>query len=129
MSHKRKDLLALPVRNWQTPTSYDILCIVPTGKREVNGYHLIALVGENKGVPVEIAAYCDAIIWFGAMDSLRMEMLHPSRITRVWGRDLRFKVGHALSTTDVTIEHSVWGIPDCYRGSINTPKITFRKAL
>ena len=118
---KRKELLALPTRNWQQTSLYDALYLVPTGKKHDSGYSLIAIVGIEGGEAKEIAAICDDICWSfptshpydGIRDGLHRTVMRtdcewPSGIMRVWAsgehyfRGL-FEVGHSLSSTDVTL--------------------------
>ncbi len=112
----RKVLDGLPVRDWQAESTYDSLMIVPSGKMHDSGYHLIAIVGCRKNVPVEIAAYCDDIGVHVPMPSprygsdkqfsnymFRVDMSYPSGIAHWWGA--KFTVGTALSSTDVTVQY------------------------
>jgi hypothetical protein len=113
----RKVLDGLPVRDWQTESTYDALLIVPTGQKHDSGYAVIAIVGaryrgpDEPGGPVEIAAYCDDIeVRFSnevpeskryATDDFRVDMSYPSGIANWWGA--RFTVGESLSSTVVTV--------------------------
>lgn len=109
---KRKPLLELPVRNWQTPSTYRGLLIVPTGKKHDSGWHLIAIVGlGDDAEPLEIAAYCDDIgikvegvtelpEW--PLGQFRIDMTYPSGIARWWNAE--FTVGVSLSSTEIIIK-------------------------
>jgi hypothetical protein len=100
---KRKDLAVLSVRNWSTPSTYDAVCLVPSGKKHDSGWHLIAIVGINGETPVEIAGYCDDISWHGDFQRVRTDMYFPSGVARMWGNGLCFTVGHSLSSMDITV--------------------------
>jgi len=45
MNYTRKELLALPKRDWDKETIYDSIAVVPSGKKHESGYGLIAIVG------------------------------------------------------------------------------------
>lgn len=116
-SYKKKDLLELPVRDWNEKGShYSSLLIVPTRKKHDSGWTVIAIVGvDDKFLPVEIAAYCDDIYWCIAKDALvveyegtfdgfvRTDCTYPSGIIHVWKNGIEFEVGASLSSTDVTM--------------------------
>jgi len=112
---KRKELLALPVREWNKESYYDSVLIVPTGRKHDSGYMLMAIVGVIKGEPKEIAAYCDDIGWhtpapkvYGdgyTIADIRTDMFYPSGIIQIWGRGI-FKVGTGLSTTDIEFKRA-----------------------
>lgn len=115
MNFKRKDLLKLPVREWGKASEYDSIVLVPTGKKHDSGFALIAIVGINEKVePVEIAAYCDDVCYslpekydtpYAYEGQFRMafrsDMYYPSGLVHVWSWYFTFKVGTALSSTDV----------------------------
>jgi hypothetical protein len=112
MNYTRKELLALPERDFDKETIYDTIAIVPSGKKHDSGYALIAIIGfdENSKKPVEIAAYCDDIGYCFPegvpvqpynLAVLRTDMFYPSGIAHVWSNGYRFKVGESLSSTDV----------------------------
>ena len=108
---KRKDLLSLPVREWNKTSQYDGVCIVPTGKKHDSGWALMAIVGMNNHEPVEIAAYCDDLIWHGEemffAHGMRTDMYYPSGIARMWGDAVVFEVGEALSSTSIKIKSTL----------------------
>ncbi|OAE37660.1 hypothetical protein A7J57_08765 [Agrobacterium tumefaciens] len=103
----RKELAALPVRDWQTTSEYTDILIMNTGRMHASGWALMAIIGCDQGVPKEIAAYCDDICWkidpskpIGSSD-LRTDMTRAG-IVRMHGY-ASYRVGHSLSSTDVTI--------------------------
>jgi len=124
MAIARKDLLALPHRDWNKTTEYDSLYLVPTGKKHDSGYSIIAIIGCNKNIPIEIAATCDDICWgfpanhpyYNAFLETRGYRAHimrtdcefPSGILRIWASGEhyfkgRFRVHASLSSTDVEL--------------------------
>lgn len=121
MKAKRKELLALPQRGWNTASEYDSLLLVPTAEKHDSGFTIIAIVGVAKGIPVEIAATCDDICWsfptshpYDRMTPglhrmvMRTDCLWPSGIMHVWASGEhyfkgRFRVGASLSSVDVTL--------------------------
>lgn len=119
---KRKDLLVLPVRKWDLITEYTTILLVPAGQKHDSGWGLIAIVGCEKDVPKEIAAYCDDVCWNFPHDHpynyigepgyshhpLRTDCHFPSGIMRFWGSSEQyfqafFRVGASLSSTDITL--------------------------
>ena len=106
MEYTRKDLLALPHRNWNDVTSYRSILLVPTYELHDSGWRLIAIVGCNDdGTPKEIAAFCDDIQWqtIRTYYGISMDMIPKTNICRFHSRTMRFQVGVSLSTTDVKI--------------------------
>ena len=122
---KKKELLALPNRNWNEKSIYDYLYLVPTGKKHDSGYSLIAIVGvilNDKNLNAEIAATCDDINWYlenhpynrpsqfyRGYAGLRTDCEYPSGIMKVWGSaehyfDTKFEVGESLSSTNVIMK-------------------------
>jgi hypothetical protein len=100
----KKDLLKLPVRDWQQVSNYDSILVVPSGKKHCSGYHLMAVVGVRGMKPVEIAAYCDDISWIHKTNlPTRTDMPQRARICHIWGNWLNFTVGISCSSTDITI--------------------------
>ena len=103
----REELLSLPVRKWDEESEYDSLTIVPTDDVHDSGYRLMAIVGHtNKHGPNEIAAFCDDICWEFPQPPktwLRTDMTTTSNCAHMWGYDLRFRVGHSLSSTSVKV--------------------------
>ncbi len=114
MNYTRKELLALPERDWDKETIYDSIAVVPSGKKHDSGYAEIVIVGFDidSKKPVEIASYCDDInycfpegVHVEPHDKtvLRTDMFYPSGITHVWSRDYDFRVGSSLSSTAIYI--------------------------
>ena len=104
----KKQLLALPVRKWSEPSEYASLLIVPSGKKHGSGWHLMAVVGCRNQIPIEIAAYCDDISWeIKTKRAFRTDMPHVARISQVWGNEIIFVVGCALSSTNIVITDEV----------------------
>lgn len=106
MGYTRKELLALPGRNWSDITSYSSILLVPTYKLHDSGWRLIAIVGCNDdGTPKEIAAFCDVVQWQTIhMDyGINMDIIPKTNICRFHSRRMRFQVGVSLSTTEVKI--------------------------
>lgn len=110
---KRKELLALPIRDWQMDSVYDSLLLVPTGKKHDSGWSLVSIVGVRNGEPVEQASCCsDDIEWvfpnatrYGSYTAgqLRMDCLYPAGVFHPWTRNHKFQVGAALSSVTVTL--------------------------
>lgn len=105
----RKQLLALPVRKWDSTSVYDSIYIVPSYKKHRDsGYRIMAVVGsmEKRG-PVEIAALCDVIDWARerGLDrcAVMNEMDTSTNILHVWSHTCRFRVGPGISTSPITI--------------------------
>ena len=110
MEYTRKELLALPHRNWNDVTSYSSILLVPTYELHDSGWRLIAIVGCNdNGTPKEIAAFCDDIQWQTIRTDygIRMDMIPKTNICRFHSVShssaIRFQVGVSNSTTDVKI--------------------------
>ena len=106
--YTRKELLALPVRDWQKITDYDTLTIVPTGQiHKDSGYRLMAIVGNmNDKGPVEIAAFCDDFCWEGGISPrawVRIDMVPNNNCVHIWSNDVRFRVGYGLSSTSLKV--------------------------
>lgn len=56
----KKELLALPKRKWDETSTYDSVLLVSTRRKHDSGYNYFAVVGvDEKGTPVEIAAFMD----------------------------------------------------------------------
>lgn len=121
VSLTRKKLLTLPNRIWNKISEYDSLLLVPTGKKHDSGYSLLAIVGVNQRIPVEISAYCDDISWVLPTEhpyytnnrSYRPSIMHtdclfPSGIIHIWAAsehyfDGRFRVHESLSSTRIEL--------------------------
>lgn len=103
----RKELLALPEREWDKVTEYESIIIVPTGKKHDSGWALMAIIGydRDKGL-FEIAAKCDVIDWHidSDVNDLAADMYYNNRCVRVFCRNGgRIRVGASLSTTDIEV--------------------------
>ena len=57
--YTKSELLKLPERDWELKSEYDSVLLVNTRMKHDSGYNLFAVVGCNKGIPVEIAGYMD----------------------------------------------------------------------
>ena len=120
----RKALLKLPSRKWDQTAIYDWLYLVPTGRKHDSGYMQIAIVGVEQrktGNFAELAAWQDDIGWSFPLKHpydrhgqgvhktvMRTDCEFPSGIMRIWASGEhyfkgRFKVGCALSSTDVSL--------------------------
>ena len=100
----RKQFLELPVRAWNETKDYSAIIVVPTGRKHDSGFALMALVGcDEKGVPSEIAAYCDDIQWITKVTvyGFRCDMFYKNRCLRFHSNEFKFRVGRSLSTTEV----------------------------
>ena len=109
----KKELLALPVRNWEIDSEYDSLLIVSTGKKHDSGWAIIAIIGVNSYAPVEIACICcDDIEWKFPnaisgrgyiIGQMRTDCAFRSGALHAWKRGSRFIVGAALSSTTIEV--------------------------
>lgn len=110
----KKELLALPVRHWDKDSVYDTVLFLSTGRKHDSGWAAMAIIGVNKGIPIEIASpFSDDIEWilpgavtFGdcslyRMGQLRMDCATRSGAMQAWRRGFRFKVGSALSSVSI----------------------------
>lgn len=106
---KRKDMLKLPERERREESTYSSIFIIPTGRKHDSGWALMAIIGCNdKGEPVEIAAYCDDVCYdFGLVThkeyAMRTDMTYPENCLHVWSWYYDFKVGFSLSSTYVRL--------------------------
>ena len=106
---KTKDLLKLPIREWNKKSVYGSICIVNTRKKHESGYALIAIIGMNNLKPVEIAAFCDDINWKIAkseyldIPNLRTDMFFPSGIVHFHRHGYSFEVCESLSSTNIKV--------------------------
>jgi hypothetical protein len=135
----RAALLALPERKWDAVTVYDFIYIVPTKRKHDSGWTLQAIIGavrQTGDLVGEIAAYCDDVCWSfplrhpydGIKDGkhgmiMRTDCHWPSGIFRIWASGEsyfcgRFKVGCALSSTDVDLVLEPVGDPSRLRERI-----------
>ena len=86
----KRELLKLPVRNWEIKSEYSSVLLVNTRTKHDSGYNLFAVIGCIGGVPKEIAGY---------MDDFRLDALD-------WQRDFFIKV----KPYSVAIDCSMHGV-------------------
>lgn len=97
----RKELLSLPVRDWQMNTIYDSLIIFSTRKKHSSGWAIMCVIGCRNMQPVEIVGECsDDIGWF-CMADFRTDCLLKSGAIHYW--DAVFTIGSALSTLRIKV--------------------------
>lgn len=114
----RKELLSLPSRAWDKHSIYDSVLIMSTRKKHESGWAAMAIIGVNKGAPIEIATQCsDDIEWKApipiivgknsgrefTIGQFRMDCLFKSSALHAWGHEIKFKVGNSLSSIDIEI--------------------------
>jgi len=116
-----KELMALPHRAWNnTEKLYKYLMIVSTRKKHCSGWAAIAIIGCVEEQPTEIATMCsDDIDWrLPPMKShgynfvigqFRTDCAIKSGALRVWKSGAKFKVGDALSSTEITMVYENGG--------------------
>lgn len=102
---KLSELMNLPVRKWDAITEYDSLLITKTSRKHESGWRIMMIIGCNDYVPIEIASNCcDDIGW--KIDNypycaIRFDCPMKSGVIHVWSKILKFRVGVALSSTEV----------------------------
>ena len=109
----KKELLALPYREWNQPAEYDTVLILSTGKKHKSGWAAVAIIGVKAGIPVEIASACsDDIEWklpspvsysSFSIGQMRMDCAVKSGAMQAWQRGVKFRVGIALSSIDIEV--------------------------
>ncbi len=112
----RKELMALPVREWGISSEYDSLLLLNTRKKHDSGWAVMAIIGVSAGKPVEIACNCcDDIEWkFPPMKTIgdwkpvsigqmRMDCAFSSGALHAWKHQAKFRVGVALSSTEIEL--------------------------
>ncbi len=103
----REVLESAPQRtDWQGPTVYDSLYLVPSEEKHDSGWMLIRIVGQKADGSLETAACCDDINWThkpNPRGTMRSDMTFPGGVLHCWGNGLLFTVGAALSSTDVEV--------------------------
>ena len=111
VNFKRKDLLSLPVKKDSNIKEYENIIVVPTNKKHDSGWRLMALIGVEKTdkgyTPTEIIGYCYDINLIlpehtHKYKPIRYDML-LSNCIRMWSYNYVFKVGMALSSTDIYV--------------------------
>jgi hypothetical protein len=96
----RKELMALPVRDWNSESTYDSVLIFGSKKKHDSGWGLMVVVGIIDNDPVEIASQnCDDINWQipaktnTYSPNLRTDCCLKSGILHFWVSSAKFKVG------------------------------------
>ena len=111
---KRDEFLKLPEKEFGKVETYEWIIVVPTRRKHDSGWRLMALIGveeiDRVYIPTEIIGYCDDINLIlpnncYPYESIRYDML-LSNCIRMWSRNYIFKVGMALSSTDVYVTHN-----------------------
>jgi len=109
----RKELLALPHRAWDKETTYTSILILQSTNIHDSGYRCFIIIGCMDAKPVEIITeWADDLNWFIAPQDLpsysyapftHMDCMKKSGAIRVWKREYKFKIGAALSSTDISL--------------------------
>jgi len=109
----RKELFALPRRKWGESKEYDSVLIISTRRKHDSGWAIMAIIGVNEQKPVEIACECcDDIEWMFppmkyagnfAIGQIRTDCCFRSGAIHAWSRYSRFRVGLALSSTEIEV--------------------------
>lgn len=108
----KEDLLSLPERKWDDESpEYNSLLLLSTGATHDSGWAMIAVIGCVDYKPVEIATQCaDDLCWTVPpkqhefeTGQIRTDCCVKSGALHFWRRNGKFKVGCALSSTDITI--------------------------
>ena len=110
----KKDLMGLPDRDWQDDSRiYDSLLLLSTRKKHDSGWAIMAIIGVKDGAPIEIACQCaDDIDWklpsmpHTYIGQMRTDCCLKSGAIHFWFNKGKFRVGTALSSTDIYLEHS-----------------------
>lgn len=100
---KKRELLALPVRNWSSDTAYDFLLIVPTRMKHDSGFTRVAIIGCLDGMPNCICAMPDDIMYPHQNGQLRMDCSYPSGVLRLWANSYKLSVPLAVSSTEIKL--------------------------
>ena len=102
---KRAELLSAAERaDWQKPTVYREIFVLPSGKMHDSRWAVMILVGVKEDGSFERAAWCDDICWNvqGVSEyEMRSDCTYPSGILHFWGCE--YTVGISLSSTTVTV--------------------------
>ena len=110
--YSKKDLLALPMRDWDKVSRYTSILVLPSNHKHDSGYQAITLIGQQDTVPIEIITQSsdDIHLYFETntdswcMDSVvRMDCLPRSKAFRYWSTTHIFEVSAALSSMDVKL--------------------------
>lgn len=89
-----KELRALPQRGDSSHSLYDFLFIIPATTKNSSGYSDMLIVGVKDEVK-EIACVCDNVEWNipdSPIHKLKVDILHPSKITRFFSNAFKFHV-------------------------------------
>lgn len=110
-----KELMSLPHRDWQLHSTYSSVLIISTRKVHDSGYAMMAIIGCQKSIPIEIAATCCddiewTIPWLGHQYSdnhrsgqFRTDCMIKSGALHIWANYADFTVSHALSSVTITV--------------------------
>ena len=104
----RKELLALPERNWQEVKTYSSLLVFSTHRKHDSGWANMAVIGVVDGYPKEIITLnSDDIEWNNRHTNLvvRTDCALKSGAIHFWVSKGKFIVGAALSSLTVKIQH------------------------
>lgn len=111
---KLKDILALPERERCIETIYDSILVVNSNKKHDSGRAIMYIVWLDKDQkPIEVIKWhCDDIEWkipphevdnfIYPYPKLRTDRQYKGCI-RFYSKLFRFKVGHSLSSTEITL--------------------------
>lgn len=88
MKYTRKELLAVPKRQWHH-ILLDVsgVYVIPSGRKHDSGYACMDFVAEFKDKEKPLVRFgggCDDVSFEGT--HFRMDCLHPSRIIRIWNK-------------------------------------------
>lgn len=115
--YTRKELLNLPVRYWDTESTYDSIILFPATYLHDSGYSCMCIIGVIDSIPVEIISQgCDDIEWLlpeaeyiasvYAIGQMRMDCLAKSKAFHPRSRGSKFKVGCSLSSITIKVIRS-----------------------
>lgn len=99
MNYTKKELLAVPKREWKE-ILHDVKCVyvIPSGRKHDSGYACMDFVAsfQNPEKPlVRFGGGCDDVSFEGS--HFKMDCLHPQRIIRIWNR-VPFAISDDLSS-------------------------------
>lgn len=107
----KKELLALPKRDWNKNSVYEYVLFVNTKKMHDSGYNLFAIIGYIKDGEMEVAGYMDDFRMMPAGCMIRYEGVAPTKgfafdcsmrgVFRLHSWDYKIGVGTNTSTTDL----------------------------
>ena len=103
----RKFLLGLPKREWDKTSFYDMIIIFNSKYKHSSGYAIMNIAGfywDKEEIKWElIAGCCDSINWKCNDLPLHNDMFYPSGLIRFFTKDCKFKIGLALSSTEIEL--------------------------